>query len=311
MGLESVVGAGSTFWFTLPLRLAKDPTRTTKRRPAGQLGGLRALIVDDNHTNRQILGEQLAAWGVRTDAVHDGATALQALLEAAAAGDPYDLALLDFCMPRMDGLELAGRISRDPGLGATGLVLLTSAMDVTLEQADAAGISACLTKPVRLSQLHEALQNVTGEARRTPGPAEALPAPASTSRGHLLVVEDNATNQLVAVGILQNLGFTSEVASNGLEALQALDREHFDGVLMDCHMPVMDGYAATGQIRQDEGGSRHTPIIAMTAGAVQGDRERCLAAGMDDYISKPVTPHDLDDVLARWLMSPHKQTGAL
>ena len=168
------------------------------------------------------------------------------------------------------------------------------------------GVTESLTKPVRLSQLHTALQNVQSQARKDRGDPKAASAMAGGNRGHLLVVEDNATNQLVAVGILASLGFTAEVAGNGLEALQALDRRAFEAVLMDCHMPVMDGYTATRQIRQDEGQARHTPIIAMTAGAVLGDRELCLEAGMDDYVSKPVTPESIDSVLTRWLVLPER-----
>jgi len=303
IGLNSEVGKGSTFWFTLPLGVPLDAVRTAPR-PTGRLTGLRALIVDDNETNRLILTEQLGAWGMRSDAVPDGASALQSLREAAGMGQPYDLALLDYCMPGMDGLDLAGRIQLDPSLSDIGLVLLTSSEDVTLQQTRGAGIAESLTKPVRLSQLHTALQKVQGQS----GTRAATPTRSSKRlagpRGHLLVVEDNATNQLVAVGILDSLGFTAEVAANGLEALQALARRPFAAVLMDCHMPLMDGYTATAQIRQNEGTTRHTPIIAMTAGAIEGDRERCLAAGMDDYVSKPVTPDAVDSALTSWLGAP-------
>jgi two-component system sensor histidine kinase/response regulator len=309
IGLESEIGQGSTFWFKLPLRLAHDPIVWTER-PTGSLSGLRALIVDDNDTNRLILTAQLGAWGMRTQTVDSGERALAELREAAQLDDPYDLALLDFCMPRMNGLELAGHITDDPALTHTGLLLLTSAVEVTLQRAAAAGVSASLTKPVRLSLLHDALQDTHG--RRSPERSRAstrTPTRAATGaevgrRGHLLVVEDNVVNQLVAVAILESLGFTAEVAADGVEALQALARTPFAAVLMDCHMPVMDGYAATKQIRQDQGDAQHTPVIAMTAGVVEGDRERCLAAGMDDYVSKPVSPKSLDGVLSRWLAGP-------
>lgn len=210
-------------------------------------------------------------------------------------------------MPRMDGLELARRISRDPNLTATGLLLLTSAADVSRDEAIAAGIVERLTKPVRLSLLHSALQNVRGQVREDDAARNEPVAQVAGARGHVLVVEDHATNQLVAVGILDHLGFSAEVASNGLEALQALARRPFAAVMMDCHMPIMDGYTATRQIRQDEGEGEHLPIIAMTAGAIQGDRERCLEAGMDDYVSKPVTPGAIEKVLTRWLGSPVDQ----
>jgi len=241
---------------------------------------------------------------MRTHAVADGATALQSLREAVATGEPYDLALMDYCMPGMDGLDLAGRIALEPDLSGTGLVLLSSSQDLTLEQTRDAGIAETLTKPVRLAQLHAALQNVHGQSATAAGTSIGSSKPLAGTRGHLLVVEDNATNQLVAVGILDSLGFTTEVAANGLEALQAMSRRPFAAVLMDCHMPIMDGYTATAQIRQNEGTTRHTPIIAMTAGAIEGDRERCLAAGMDDYVSKPVTPDSIDEVLTSWLGTP-------
>jgi PAS domain S-box-containing protein len=304
IGVDSEVGRGSTFWFSLPLRLAHDAT-STPRRATGRLTGRRALIVDDNDTNCLILADQLGAWGIRSDAVGSGAEALGALREAVGLEEPYDFALLDFCMPLMDGLELARRISADSSLSGTGLLLLTSAMDITTEQARAAGVEESLTKPVRLSHLHSALQNVQNQVLVGRVEGHAAPAAVAGTRGHLLVVEDNPTNQLVAVGILASLGFTAEVAGNGLEALQALDRREFAAVLMDCHMPVMDGYSATRQIRQDEGEALHTPIIAMTAGAVLGDRELCIAAGMDDYVSKPVTPESIDLVLTRWLEQPN------
>lgn len=244
--------------------------------------------------------------GDATDAVADGGRALDALREGVSSGQPYDLALLDLCMPRMDGLDLARQISADVLLGATGLLLLTSSPDVTPQQVAAAGITESLTKPVRLSQLHAALQTVRSRART---PAAQTPTATAVltgkTRGHVLVVEDNTTNQLVAVGILGGLGFTVEVAGNGLEALMALARTSFAAVFMDCNMPVMDGYTATAQIRRDEGAARHTPIIAMTAGAIQGDREHCLASGMDDYVSKPVTPQLLESALARWIDAAH------
>jgi CheY-like chemotaxis protein len=263
-----------------------------------------ALIVDDNATNRLLLSEQLSGCGMRTHAVSDGEAALAALQQAAATDHPYDLAVLDYCMPGMDGLDLAAQISQDPVLSGTGLVMLTSSQDLSLEQARNAGIAETLTKPVRLTHLRAALQNVHHDVRPVPSRPDRSAAPAGGTRGHLLVVEDNQINQLVALGILDRLGFTAEVASNGLEALEALARTPFAAVLMDCHMPVMDGYTSTAQIRETEGTTRHTPVIAMTAGAVKGDRERCLDAGMDDYVSKPVTPEAIEDALTRCLGAP-------
>ncbi len=307
LGVESELGHGSTFWFTLPLQAAAAETATAPARSTLGLAGLRALIVDDNYTNRLILSEQLTAWGMHPDVAQDGVSALVLLEEAAATEAPYELALLDLSMPGMDGLELAGRISRRSTLAGVELLLLTSVPDVTAEEARANGIAVRLTKPVQLARLHTALQ----EAIRCPSvPERSTSAPAVThppgSRGHVLVVEDNHVNQLVAVSILEYLGFSTAVAGNGFEAIASYQRNTFAAVLMDCEMPDMDGYAATEEIRRIEGRGTRTPVIAMTAGVGMGERERCLLAGMDDYLPKPVNPDDLDSTLSRWL--PAKQT---
>jgi len=298
IGVVSVPGEGSTFWFTLPLELAREPV--TAASPATRLAGRRVLIVDDNQTNRLILIDQLGAWGMLPDAVEDGASALDRLAEAAAAGTAYDVAVLDLCMPQMDGIELASRISSST-LPLPGLVLLTSGVDVTAAEGNRVGIGALLTKPVHLLRLASALEEVLSTAR-APGPTTpARVRPAPGSRGHVLVVEDSFTNQLVACGILESLGYSTDVAGNGLEALEALERSTFSAVLMDCQMPEMDGYDATREIRRREGDRRHTPVIAMTASVTDGERQRCLDSGMDDYLSKPVHPRDVGATLERWV----------
>jgi signal transduction histidine kinase/CheY-like chemotaxis protein len=307
IGVESAPGVGSTFWFTVRLERGIEQREGLSLR--ADLHSLRVLIVDDNATNRTILEHQLAAWGMVSGCAADGPEAL-AVLRAAVGAMPYELAILDMQMPGMDGLALARAIKADPALAATPLVLLTSlGQRGPTAETQAMGIAACLTKPVRQSQLYDALATVLGAppgagARPAPAPA-ALSAPIAerqTAGGpRLLVAEDNTVNQKVAVRMLERLGYQADVVANGLEVLEALDRISYPLVLMDCQMPEMDGYAATAAIRARERAGSRTPIIAMTAGALRGDRERCLAAGMDDYIAKPVRPEELGSVLARWL----------
>jgi two-component system, sensor histidine kinase and response regulator len=195
----------------------------------------------------------------------------------------------------MDGLELATRISerRAP---RPGIVLLTSGPEVSATVAAAAGVEARLTKPASLPRLRDALLQVV-EAREATEPQEAAPR----SRGHVLVAEDNDVNQVVAVGILASLGFTADIAEDGRAALDRLRTTSYDAVLMDCQMPELDGYDATRALRAIEGPGRRTPVVALTASAVPGERERCLEAGMDDYLAKPITPADVDEVLTRWV----------
>ena len=299
LGVESQVGRGSTFWFTLPLQHVGEPLAPV--RTGDPLDGLRVLVVDDNDTNRVILSEQLSAWGMRPDASPDGTSALRQIREAADSGTPYSLALVDLHMPGMDGLELARQVSQRPALAGIGLVLLTSGPDHPVGHTT--GIGAQLTKPVQLSRLHGVLQDVLSAATAAARGSSALPAVRRAgSRGHVLVVEDNHVNQMVAVGILEHLGYTTEVAGNGIEALTSIARSPFDAVVMDCQMPEMDGYTATREIRRLEGAlGRRTPVIAMTAGVTDGEREKGLEAGMDDFVAKPVSPMDLDATLARWL----------
>jgi CheY-like chemotaxis protein len=283
--------------------------------PQIALHGRRVCIVDDNATNRTILQHQITRWGMYSASADSGPSALQMLHTAARQGEPYNLAILDMQMPGMDGLELARAITADPLLARLPLVMLTSMAQrghgMLMQQA---GVAAYLTKPVRQSQLFDCLVAVlgtsaTGEA--TPAlpvvpsePCQTLAESEEDSRPLLLVAEDNIVNQRVAVRLLEKLGYRVDVARNGREAVAALQATPYAAVLMDMQMPEMDGYTATAEIRRREGPSRHTIIIAMTAHALEGDRERCLAAGMDDYLSKPVQSSELRAVLKRWLPLP-------
>jgi two-component system, sensor histidine kinase and response regulator len=298
LGVDSVPGQGSTFWFTLPLLLAAQPLAPGPRPPA-DLTGLRALVVDDNDTNRRILHDQLRVWGLTVDTVESGSQALAALGAAAAGVQPYDLALLDLCMPQMDGLDLARRIKADAALSGTPLVLMTSGPDVGLAEAEAAGLTTVLTKPVLMSRLRNTLAAAVGAVgegmETTPAPAAAGP-----TRGRVLVVEDGEVNQLVALGILRHLGYDAEAVDNGHDAITAVEQQAYDLLLMDVQMPGMDGFEATAEIRRREHDGRRTPIIAVTAGVAEGERERCLAAGMDDYLTKPISRASVAAALEQW-----------
>jgi two-component system, sensor histidine kinase and response regulator len=304
--LESTPGKGSTFWFTALFE--KQPQAAEPEPlPTPRLAGRRVLVVDDNATNRQILRQQLAHWGLRVTAVEDGPKALSALRTAAAGGADYNLAVLDMRMPGMDGLGLARVIKSDEAISGVKLVMLTSfGQKGQGAEATRAGISGYLTKPVDEADLHDCLTEILAGGPRRPklvtrhSLREARP-PASA---RILVAEDNEVNQKVAVKILERLGYRVEVADNGREAVDAAAKTPYEAILMDCQMPVMDGFAATAAIRESQGSLGHTPIIAMTASAMVGDREKCLAAGMDDYVSKPVSPESLQEVLIRWLPRP-------
>lgn len=303
IGLESTPGQGSTFWFRLPLPVA--PPSTDPVPAAGFLAGLRALVVDDNATNRLVLESQLRGWRLQPEAVPDAQTALARARQARAAGEPFHLAVLDLCMPDTDGLELARRIKADPELAGLELIMLTSTMQVDAADIADAGVREWLTKPVRSSEFYNRLVRLMSTRNPPPAPEPSggppVPAPASgPHRGRVLVVEDNEVNQLVARATVVKFGYAVDVVSNGAEAVDATEATRYSAVLMDCHMPVMDGFEATRVIRS-RGGMYRLPIIAMTAGALDGDRERCLAAGMDDYLAKPVDAAALEAALARWV----------
>ena len=302
IGVNSRAGEGSTFWFELPLTGATSmPAIPT---PAG-LKGRHVLVVDDNATNREIVLHHLQAGGMRCGAAVDGIDALAKMRVQLDQRDPYDMAVVDMKMPRMDGIELAKAVRADARLSATPLVLLTSLHSpAEVTRAREAGISAYLSKPVRRHELFRALAQTTGEEVPDAVPSVQRHDADVTFKAHVLLAEDNGVNQVVARNMLKAMGCTFEIVPNGREALAAAQRTAFDLVLMDCQMPEMDGYDATRAIRSWEGtrsGAQRIPIVALTANALVGDAETCRAAGMDDHLAKPYTRKQLTKVLARWL----------
>ncbi len=310
IGVVSERGEGATFWFTVQLEqsAARLDSAAVSRR---NLTGLRVLVVEDNATNRDILHHQVTGWGMSSGSAETGIQALSLLRAAAARSAPYDLAIVDMKMPGMDGIALAEAIKADPAISRVRLVMLTSMVGQfgDIERARKAGILTCLSKPVRQSDLYDCLvKAVAAEAKALAGREEG--AFDGTDRGErksrfsgrVLLAEDHPVNQEVALAMLEAFDCEVEVVDNGRAALESLARSRYDLVLMDCQMPEMDGFSATAEIRrrEDASGSR-MPVVALTASAMQGDREKCLAAGMDDYLAKPFTQDKLYAMLERWL----------
>jgi two-component system sensor histidine kinase/response regulator len=312
IGVQSQQGKGSIFWFTA--RLEKQVSAViAPERSFRDLFKFQVLVVDDNSTNCEILRRQILAWRMQADIAANGAEALKLLRTAATECRPYDLALVDVQMPEMDGLTLARAIKADPAIAGTRLILLPGfSKQVSAEEPRAGGTTDCCFKPVRQSRLFGCLANaLLGPSTTSRTLAKALIAP--SLRPHqirVLIAEDNTVNQIVTFGQLKKLGYGADVVPDGLAVLKALDHRLYEIVLMDCQMPEMDGYEATRRIRARMGDFRQPHIIAMTAHAMQGDREKCLAAGMNDYISKPVQLEVLAAALARGL-SPDAKTDPL
>jgi len=294
--VDSEPGRGSRFYFTL--RAERRPAQ--RRAPAvANLRGLRVLVIDDNETNRLIVCEQLTAWGLVSTAVASGAAALDAWRVARDRGHPFQIALIDGHMPEMSGFEVVRRL-RDLDPDAARLVMLTS-VEAGDGESKGLRVDDWLTKPIKQSQLYECLTRLAvapdEEAEAGAGRRVRL---ASRWDARILLVEDNEVNRAVATEMLEELGIEVALAGDGAQAVARIRREAFDLVLMDCQMPVMDGYEATAQIRHLEGNARRTPVVALTAHAMAGDREQALAAGMDDYLVKPVTVDALVGVIERW-----------
>ena len=298
MWVESQVGRGSTFWFTIVVRTRPGVAAIDDTRPQPHLEGKRLLIVDDNATNRQILSKQAQCWGMETQAAESGMEALTWLRQ----GQSFDLIVLDMQMPHMDGLTLAAEIHKLPGMKDFPLVMFTSIgrPEIDRDESDVK-FAAFLNKPIKQSQFYNVVVSIltdrpSVEIARSPQP-QAIQAAIPLPPLRILLAEDNAINQKVALRMLERLGYRADIAANGLEVLEALQRQAYDVVLMDVQMPELDGLETTRQIRSADfvtyPTERRIRIIAMTANAMQGDREVCLAAGMDDYISKPIRAEKL------------------
>ena len=298
--VESGREGGSRFFFTVRF----EPAKAGAPRPPILRRGLRVLVVDDNATNRRILVEMLSSWRMRPKGAEGGRAALSLLERAARKGRPFPLVLLDANMPDMDGFALAGHIKKHPRLaGAVVMMLTSSGMAGERARSERLGVAAYLVKPVKQSDLLDAIVSVLETGRRRRGLAARPTAVAGRRKGRrlrVLVAEDNPVNQRVIVGMLERGGHTAVVVGNGRKTLGALEAGRFDAVLMDVQMPEMDGLEATAAIRDKERASgAHVPIVAMTAHVMKGDRERCLAAGMDEYLAKPVEMRELHRTLER------------
>jgi signal transduction histidine kinase/PleD family two-component response regulator/HPt (histidine-containing phosphotransfer) domain-containing protein len=299
VGVESRTGKGSTFWFTVALEL-REPAA---RRAVPDMTGMRVLAVDDNATNLELIHEQLGGWKFKVDTQLDPARAV-AQLKAALKDEPYRLAILDWHMPGMSGTDLVRAIRAEPELASLRLITLTSIQDKIEENTlRSLGVSCYLTKPIRSSALYDSIVDTMSKGGVAAAVDAAAPLPGARRRLKVLLAEDSMVNQTVATEILTCAGYTCEVANNGREALDRVRAGHYDVILMDCQMPEMDGFEATREIRKYEqsasptgGRVPHVHVIALTANAVKGDRELCLAAGMDDYLTKPV---DAKELLAR------------
>jgi PAS domain S-box-containing protein len=297
MWVESEEGRGSTFHFTAHFGRPEKPAKQTGKSEPVKLRDLPVLVVDDNSTNRKILEEMIANWRMKPVAAPSGAAAMEALQRAHKSGTPFRLVLLDGHMPGMDGFEVAARVKQDPQLHGAEVILLTSAgRNEDVARAKTVGVAAALSKPVKQSELWDAIVtalNVPGRQKAQASSSSAARTRARAARQPLrvLLAEDNPVNQEVALRLLERRGHSVIVAENGRQALTAIERHKFDLVLMDVQMPEMGGLEATQLIREKEKSTgEHLPILAMTAHAMQGDRERCIAAGMDGYLAKPIDP---------------------
>jgi len=302
IGVNSELGQGSCFWFTISLPIQLAPSSPIPTAP-DTLKGVRICLIDDNASNRTLLRNYTNHWGMQNCEAEDGSTSLSLLREIAQRGESCDVAIVDMTMSKMNGLQLAKAIKADPLLSSMRLILMNPLVNkAESENVRRAGFAAHLTKPIRYHQLHQCLINVLNRAETLP-PSIGKKEPELIRKGlsiPILLVDDNPVNQKVAVRMLKTLGYQVDVAANGLEAVEAVKQRPYAGIFMDCLMPEMDGFEATMAIRAQEGFSS-LPIIAMTANTMEGDSEKCLAAGMDAFLSKPVKLQDLKAIIEKWM----------
>ncbi len=313
IGCNSQPDQGAEFWFEIPLKKSLSKQNSANTLPL-ELEKLRGLIVDDNATNRELLAHQLTKWGIQQESAQNGIEGLTKLYQAAAENIPFDIVILDMYMPKMDGLDMARLIRKDPAISTTKIIMLTSVeICEDTKSAKETGIDIYLTKPVRQIDLYNSLTSLIKENQdkvAKPIVSDSPEQNATTFKAKVLLAEDNLINQQVAKGVLRKFGCHVDLALHGVEAIAAVKKGSYDIIFMDCQMPRMDGYEATEEIRRIEklhNEKKRTPIIALTANALSGDREKCLAAGMDDYISKPFDQEQIYKILSIWLPDNRKK----
>ncbi len=299
--MTSQLKQGSRFWFTVEFASQENPLTKYVRVPLrNHMTGNRLLVVDDNPTNLHLISRHAKAWGMNPTAVSDGLAGLEHLREAARTSRPFELAVVDQHMPSLDGVGLIHAIAGDANIPPVKVVLLTSGSYNDDRDAENAGAAALLAKPIGPSQLYNCLLEIVTPDTKLPDQRGPVEPTVTACRGRILLAEDNEINQMVAVETLTRMGYQVDVAQDGYEVLDLVDTKPYLAILMDCQMPRMDGYTATTELRRRERGSTRIPIIAMTAHALAEDRQRCLAAGMDDYLTKPVDTSKLQRALDEW-----------
>ena len=308
IGSESREGEGATFWFTAAFEKQSPQPASAGDDIHADLRNAKVLVVDDNATNRNLVCRLLSAWGCRPEEAAGGNSALLMLRQATRMTEPFRVALVDTSLPDVDGEELGRQMAADSQLNGTALVLMGSlGRQIDPERLQASGFAGHVSKPIWERSLREAMLALGGKGNVAARPVESrrtlLSALRKNGHARILVAEDNWANQTVAEAMLNKLGYHADLVANGLEALQALRKADYDVVLMDCEMPEMDGYEASRRVRDLATGARNhsIPIIAVTADAMPGDREKCLQAGMSDYLAKPIEAPQLAAILEKWL----------